>query len=164
VKYEEIENNNNDYYIEQINSSNKENVVKGLLGLALYGSDFEFIQNTLVNFSKNKDENIRGIAILGFGHIARLYGKIDKDVVMPIVQNGLRDISEIVKGQSTAALDDINFFTEWWLFLVKLTGARVEKGVAAAGPFLVVPPTKQFSARREGRELTEQSGILIIRK
>jgi len=31
---------------------------------------------------------------------------------MPIVQNGLKDKSEIVKGQSTAALDDINFFTE----------------------------------------------------
>ena len=112
MKYEEIENNNNDYYIEQIDSKNKENVVKGLLGLAVYGSDFEFIQDTLVNFSKSEDENIRGIAILGFGHIARLYGKINKDVVMPIVQNGLKDKSEIAKGQSAAALDDINFFTE----------------------------------------------------
>jgi hypothetical protein len=110
VKYEEIEHKDNNYYIEQLNSNNKVNVVKGLLGIALYDSGFEFIQDTLVRLSKSDDENIHGIAILGFGHIARLYGKIDKGVVMPIVQNGLKDKRKIVRGQSKAALDNIVFF------------------------------------------------------
>lgn len=112
MQYEEIEIKNNDYYIKQINSNNKDNVVKGLLGLALHGSGFDFIQDTLVKFSKNEDGNIRGIAILGFGQIARIYGKVDKDVVLPIVKNGLKDISKFVRGHSNSALDDINFFTE----------------------------------------------------
>ncbi|MGN1400076.1 MAG: hypothetical protein ACI4XL_01080 [Bacillus sp. (in: firmicutes)] len=65
-----------------------------------------------MEFSKNDNENVRGIAILGFGHIARRYGKIDKKLILPIVQEGIKDKNEFVRGHSESAFDDISFFVK----------------------------------------------------
>ncbi|KAB2331592.1 hypothetical protein F7731_18645 [Cytobacillus depressus] len=80
--------------------------------MALYGEEFDLIQDTLVKFSNSEDENIRGIAILCYGDLARIYGNIDKNLVLPIVSKGLKDKSSFVKGHSNSALDDIKFFVK----------------------------------------------------
>ena len=109
--YEEIKNNENNHF-QLIKSGIKENVIQGLLGLSLYGENFDLIQETLVEYSGNSDENIRGIAILCFGHIARIYGRINTELVLPIVQKGLKDKNSFVRGHSHSALDDIEFFVK----------------------------------------------------
>ena len=83
-----------------------------MLGLSLYGENVDFIQEILVEYSNNIDENIRGVAILGFGHIARIHRKMDKELVLPIVKKGLKDSSNFVRGHAENALDDINFFVK----------------------------------------------------
>ncbi|WP_312473735.1 hypothetical protein [Neobacillus sp.] len=112
MKYEDVEIKKNEEYFQLINTGVTENVIQGLLGLALYGDEFRLIQDTLVRFSNSENENIRGIAILCFGHLARIHGKIDKRLVLPIVNKGLEDNSSFVQGHSNSALDDINFFVK----------------------------------------------------
>ncbi len=85
-----------------------ENVIQGLLELAINADDPDFVQYIMVQYSENDNENIRGIAILCFGHIAKIHGKIDKELVLSIVNRGLKDDSSYVRGHSQSALDDIN--------------------------------------------------------
>ena len=60
--------------------------------------------------------NVRGNAILGFGHLARTAGIIWKPKeVRALVEAGLADPDEYVRGQAEAAADDLHFFLKWKL-------------------------------------------------
>lgn len=62
------------------------------------------------------DSNVRGNAILGFGHLARTAGIIWKPKeVRALVEAGFADPSEYVRGQSEAAADDLRHFLKWKL-------------------------------------------------
>jgi hypothetical protein len=52
------------------------------------------------------DEVARGNAILGFGHLARLFGRLG-DESPGIVKRGLVDTSTYVRGQAYAAAGDL---------------------------------------------------------
>lgn len=101
-KYREI--------LNLINSEESDTKVKGLISLAYSADDRDFAQELMVRYSQHSNENIRGIAILCFGHIARIHRKINKKLVMPIILDGLNDKSQFVRGHSQSALDDINMF------------------------------------------------------
>lgn len=98
------------YNIQWVHNDDPDSIVEQLLALALYADDPEFIQNTMIQYSQHTDNNVKGIAILCFGHLARRFGTIDKEVVLPIVYAGLQDESAIVKGHAGSALDDIQMF------------------------------------------------------
>lgn len=57
--------------------------------------------------------NLRGNAVLGFGHIARVHGQLDENVVHPIIAAALRDPDAYVRGQASCAADDTAFFLGW---------------------------------------------------
>ncbi len=60
--------------------------------------------------------NVRGNAILGFGHLARTAGIIWKPKeVRALVEAGLADPDEYVRGQAEAAADDLRHFLKWKL-------------------------------------------------
>lgn len=98
------------YTIQQLHNDEPDSIVEKLVALALYADDPEFIQHTMIQYSQHKHDNVKGIAILCFGHLARRFGIIDKELVLPIVHAGLQDESEIVRGHADSALDDINMF------------------------------------------------------
>ena len=98
------------YTIQQLHNDDPDSIVEQLVALALYADDPEFIQHTMIQYSQHTDNNVKGIAILCFGHLARRFGTIDKEVVLPIVHAGLQDKSDIVRGHADSALDDITMF------------------------------------------------------
>ncbi|MFF2290997.1 CPCC family cysteine-rich protein [Peribacillus butanolivorans] len=100
----------NEGIFKLINSDVTENVINGLLGLAVNSDDLDFVQDIMVMYSEHEDANIRGTAILCFGHIAKVYKKINKDLVLSIINQGFQDESSFVREQSRSALDDINFY------------------------------------------------------
>ena len=57
--------------------------------------------------------NVRGNAILGFGHLARTTRKLDKDRVLPLVANALNDPNEYVRGHAHDAVADISHYLGW---------------------------------------------------
>lgn len=62
------------------------------------------------------DANVRGNAILGFGHLARTAGIIWKPKeVRALVEAGLADPDAYVCGQAQAAADDLRHFLKWKL-------------------------------------------------
>jgi len=100
----------NQEIINRINSENPDTIVNGLLSLALNADDGEFVQELMVPYTRHKNENIRGIAILCFGHIARIHGAVNKQLILPLIHDALEDESSLVRGHADSALDDINMF------------------------------------------------------
>jgi len=100
-------NENRKWAINELKSNEPKRIIDALISLAFNDDDLEFVENLCIEFSHNDNNNIRSIAILCFGHLARIHGHLNTDKVLPIVKGALIDKSEIVRGQAENAKDDI---------------------------------------------------------
>jgi hypothetical protein len=89
-----------------------EDLRTAIVSLALRDNDRAFVERACIDLSAHADEFVRGNAILGFGHIARRFRLLDRSCI-PIIERGLDDTSEHVRGQAWAAADDVVFFLKW---------------------------------------------------
>jgi len=90
--------------------------VEGLLSAVIAVSmheDSEYSEQLCVRLSRHPNFNVRGNAVLGFGHIARVHGKLDRKVVYPIIAEALKDGNEYIRGQAEYAKDDTTHFLGW---------------------------------------------------
>jgi hypothetical protein len=74
--------------------------------------DCDWAQAICAQLAKHEDPYVRGNAILGFGPLARVCGRLTLELVVPLVALGLTDADEYVRGQAHAAADDIYFFLQ----------------------------------------------------
>ncbi|MBL8626964.1 MAG: hypothetical protein JNK64_37090 [Myxococcales bacterium] len=81
----------------------------GIVAAALNEADYEAAHRMCVTLSGHRDEYVRGNAILGFGHLARLFGKVSPGDER-IVRAGFTDTSGHVRGHARSAADDIRMF------------------------------------------------------
>ena len=89
--------------------SSIDQVKEALLGAALNEkNDWKWLQDLCIKYSKHSDKSVQGAAILCFGHIARVHGHLEKDVVLPIIHNAQKD--KETSSRANDALDDINVF------------------------------------------------------
>lgn len=80
-----------------------------IIATALYEEDFEFARMACVRLSEHEDESIRGNAVLGFGHLARLFAELG-DQEIAIVKRSLNDPSDYVRQKAHSAADDLKQF------------------------------------------------------
>ncbi|HEY1083642.1 MAG TPA: hypothetical protein VGE29_15380 [Prosthecobacter sp.] len=83
-----------------------------VIGAALYWNNRNAIEALCSTLSRHPHEEVRGNAILGFGHIARRF----EDLAKPFkeaIEAGLADESRYVRGQAWAAAEDLNHFLGW---------------------------------------------------
>ena len=83
------------------------------LSAALHSEDPVWAQEICLTLSHHSDFNVRGNAILGFGHIARIHGVLDRDRVQPIIEDGLHDAAEYVRSHAHDAAGDVEHFLKW---------------------------------------------------
>jgi hypothetical protein len=93
-----------------------------VIAAALYEEDYELLESACVRLARHPDETVRGNAILGFGHMARLFGKVGKEAV-DLVRHGLSDPSGYVRGQAYAAAGDLSHFL----------GVPIDRGASGNG-------------------------------
>lgn len=84
-----------------------------VLSAALSFEDRAFAQDVCINLAKHEHFNVRGNALLGLAHIARIDGKLDEKVVGPLIRAGLQDDHEYVRGQAEDAKEDIAWYLGW---------------------------------------------------
>ncbi len=84
-----------------------------VLSVALYSKDYEYAVNLCVQFSSHEHFNVRGNAIQGFGHIARIGRKLNEEIVKPIIKRALKDENEFVRGNAIDAKDDTKSYLNW---------------------------------------------------
>lgn len=94
---------------DAINANDVDALGPMIIAAALYEDDFNTAYRACVQLSSHADDVVRGNAILGFGHLARLFGQLG-DGAPEIVKRGLVDPSDYVRGQAHAAAGDLQHF------------------------------------------------------
>ncbi len=89
-------------------SGNGSAIVEGLLSATYYDSDWRWVQSLSLRFLADADNNIRSNAAMCLGHIARIHGKLDVEIVIPRLRELLSDPT--ISPWAEDALEDIKFF------------------------------------------------------
>ncbi len=113
MKYEPIKKYSKADIEKALADNNANELLLMVLSVALYSDDFEYAENFCIQLSNHEHFNVRGNAILSFGHIARIDGKLNESVIKPIIENALTNENEFVRSQADGAKDDIKHFLKW---------------------------------------------------
>jgi hypothetical protein len=83
-------------------------ICDALVRITFHDLDWRWVQQWCIDFSKHPDLYIRGLAATCFGHLARIHGCLDLDIVLPILKDLLNDPD--VGGEAKNAISDIRMF------------------------------------------------------
>ena len=84
-----------------------------ILEFASESEDRELAENCCVRLARHRNAMIRGNAMLGFGHLARRFGRLDAHRVKRLVDTGLHDGSDYVREQARSAAEDMKTLLAW---------------------------------------------------
>lgn len=96
--------------LKLLKSENEFDKINGLLSIVLKSGNYDLSMKKSIEFSQKNSEWVKACGIECFGHIARLYKKIELDSVQAIITSGLKSKSKIISGKSESAIDDIVHF------------------------------------------------------
>jgi len=84
-----------------------------IVELASESADRALAENCCAHLARHRNAVVRGNAMLGFGHLARRFGRLDVHRVKRLVDIALHDGSEYVRAQARSAADDLRTFLGW---------------------------------------------------
>jgi hypothetical protein len=113
MKYGTIEPRSKDEIKAAIARDDPDDLSYAVISAALYSDDPDWAEGVCLRLANHEHFNVRGNAFLGFGHIARIHGKLDESGVKPLIEAALIDESDYVRGQANAAADDVEFYLKW---------------------------------------------------
>lgn len=80
---------------------------------SLYYEDRNFAEEICIKLAVHSNDNVRAMAIEGFEHIARIDGKLNKEIVKPIIERALKDNDVFVCQKAGDAKDGIKHSLKW---------------------------------------------------
>ena len=83
------------------------------IAVSLHAERLAWAQAVCARLAAHPHFNVRGNAVLGFGHLARRFRRLERAVVEPLVLRALTDPDPYVRGQAHAAADDLQQFLGW---------------------------------------------------
>jgi len=113
MKYEPIEPRTKEAVESAISRNDPNELLYAVLSAALYSDDLDWAEGVCLQLAEHEHFNVRGNAILGFGHLARIHRRLDEGRVKLLIEAALEDESEYVRGQAESAADDVEFFLKW---------------------------------------------------
>ncbi len=111
--YEEIKKFSKQEVEKAISKDDPKELLYAVLSVTLYSENADYAEKICVQLSNHKHFNVRGNAILGFSHIARIHEKLNENIVKPIVENALKDDNEYVRVQAEGAKEDLEHYLGW---------------------------------------------------
>lgn len=112
--------------MEAITSDDVERLRTLPIDLGFNHENWRFIQDVCVRLSEHRDPSVRSNSLLGLSYAARFRGKIEKNVVKPVLLRALKDSDSGVAGVAQDAIDDINHLMKW-----RIGGAKRQKKLEA---------------------------------
>jgi hypothetical protein len=112
MRYEGIPSLSREDFEAAIAGDDPQELLVVVLSAVLSGHDRRWAEGICTGLSTHPHFNVRGNAILGFGHLARIHRDLDKGALAAIVA-GLNDPHEYVRGQAYSAAEDVEFFLGW---------------------------------------------------
>jgi hypothetical protein len=113
MKYQPIAQRSKDEVESAISVNDPDELLSAVLSAALHSDDRHWAEGVCLRLSNHEHFNVRGNAIQGFGHIARIHGKLSEIKVKPVIEGALKDENDYVRGQAGDAADDVEFFLKW---------------------------------------------------
>lgn len=98
-----------------ISADHVEKLIQMVVAVSMFAEDGGWAESVCLRLANHPNYNVRGNAILGFGHIARVHGKIESLGVKESLKEALLDEQDYVRGQAHAAADDLEHFLGWQL-------------------------------------------------
>ncbi len=80
---------------------------------SLYYEDRDFAEKICIELATHPDVRVRVMAMEGFGHIARIDGVLNKEIIKPLIEKGLSDKNEFVRMKADDTKDDVEHFLKW---------------------------------------------------
>ena len=111
--YEEIGARSHADIERALREDDPEVLLRAVIGVSMHDADWHYAQHLCIRLSAHPHYNVRANAVLGFGHIARVHGRLDQAVVQPIIAAALRDEDHYIRGQAHCAKSDTEFFLKW---------------------------------------------------
>jgi hypothetical protein len=82
------------------------------IGVGMYSDDLMWSETFCLGLAQHPHFNVRGNAILSFGHLARRFRTLEKPESIDAIRRGLADSDEFVRGQAESAADDVEWFAK----------------------------------------------------
>jgi hypothetical protein len=103
----------------EINSAilrdDSERLVYASLSAALYDDDPQWAESVCVRLADHQNANVRGNAIVGFMHIARIHRTLNAGV-KPLIERALRDDDPWVRAHAEDVASDLEIFLGWKIY------------------------------------------------
>jgi hypothetical protein len=112
LQYEPIPRTSRDEIESAIARDDSEQLVYAALSAAFYDDDATWIENVCARLANHPNVNVRGNAVEGFGHIARIHRTLNT-WVKPIIERAVCDEDSWVRGKALDAADDVNHLLKW---------------------------------------------------
>ena len=113
LKYEEIPEWTAEAVVRALREDDPDILLRAVIAVAMHGSDWRYAQDLCIRLSSHRHFNVRGNAVLGFGHIARVHRQLDRATVQPIIEAALRDTNDYIRGHGHDAADDTAHYLGW---------------------------------------------------
>lgn len=84
-----------------------------VLELALESRDRVFAECGCAQLARHRNAHVRGNAFLGFAHLARRFGELDRNRVQRLIEIGLFARHEYVRSQAESAAQDLETLLDW---------------------------------------------------
>ena len=82
---------------------------------SLHSDDRAWAEQLCVRLARHPHFNVRGNAVLGFAHLARRFGQLDRAVVEPLLIDALADPDPYVSSHARDAVGDLRHYLGWHL-------------------------------------------------
>jgi hypothetical protein len=79
-----------------------------VIGMNAPDFDRQWVEKICLSLANHPDPNVRGNAILGFGHIARTCRDLSRAEIIPVIEQALNDPVEYVRGHAESAACDVH--------------------------------------------------------
>ncbi|MDQ0361013.1 hypothetical protein [Breznakia pachnodae] len=97
---------------EILESNDMDALITLPLSLGEYEPDWKFAQDTCMKLAQHEDERVRANAALGLAYVARTKGKLEKNLVKPVLLQLLNNCEEY-QWRVIDAINDINLYMNW---------------------------------------------------
>lgn len=94
-----------------LQSADDQVVIEALMSMCFNINDSKWVQRKCIEVITGKgNDEVKGLAITCLGHVARIHADIDREMVMPVLLECMKDVS--LSGRVQDALDDIDMFVK----------------------------------------------------
>ncbi|MDH6231228.1 hypothetical protein M2281_001800 [Mesorhizobium soli] len=108
MKYQPIPELDREYIQERLTSGSEDDVIRAVLSAALHDDDWAWAQSICLSQLDHPSRWVKQASITGLGHVVRLHGKLDLDVVAAKLA-AYRESDEM-NGSIEDLFGDINIF------------------------------------------------------